>query len=68
MAFDPTEPDTVLLRRVHVRRDDDLEAVTEAIMNLIDDDEMIVVDLSRHDRRADVIELRSSRLIPRSQS
>jgi hypothetical protein len=38
-----------------------LEAVTDAITNLIADEATTVVDLSCHDRRADVIELRFAR-------
>ncbi|MFL6076980.1 MAG: hypothetical protein ACJ73S_26600 [Mycobacteriales bacterium] len=60
------EPPTELVRSFAVRRaDDDLDSLVNTIMELIDD-EAAVVDLSHHDRRADVIELRVASRAPRS--
>jgi hypothetical protein len=62
----PTEPDTALVRTFHIRRDDDPDALADDIVALLEP-EGVVLDLSRHDRRADVIELRMSRQARRSE-
>ncbi len=52
------EPPTTLVCSFAVRRaNDDLDSFVDTIIKLIDD-EATVVDLSHHDRRADIIELR----------
>jgi hypothetical protein len=52
------EPPTTLVRGFAVRRaDDDLNSFVDTIIKLIGD-EATVVDLSHHDLRADIIELR----------
>ena len=53
-----TEPQTTLVRSYAVRRDDDdLDAFLDVLMSLLEA-ERTVIDVSRYDRRADVIELR----------
>lgn len=53
-----TEPQTTLVRSYSVRRDDDdLDAFLDVLMSLLEADRT-VIDVSRYDRRADVIELR----------
>jgi hypothetical protein len=56
-GFDDTEPPTTLARTFAVRRDTDVEAFAAEVLALLDHGDT-VIDLSRHDRRADVIELR----------
>jgi hypothetical protein len=63
---DQAEPTTSLIRTFAVRRaDDNLNSFVDTIVKLIDG-APTVVDLSRHDRRADTIELRVVDRTPRS--
>jgi hypothetical protein len=62
-----TEPDTTLVRTFHVRRDDDPDALADDIVALLEP-EGAVLDLSRYDRRADVIELRMADQPRRSEA
>jgi hypothetical protein len=62
-----TEPDTTLVRTFHVRRDDDLDALVDDIMALLEQ-EGVVLDLTRYDRRADVIELHTANQARRSEA
>jgi hypothetical protein len=61
-----TEPNTTLVRTFHVRRDDDPDELAHNIMVLLEQEGM-VLDLSRYDRRADVIELRIADQAQRSE-
>lgn len=55
---DGIEPLATTVRTFAVRRDDDdLNAFADTIVALLEQDG-VLVDLSRHDRRADLIELR----------
>jgi len=55
---DDVEPVTTTIRTFAVRRDDDdLDVFADMIVGLLDHDRALV-DLSRHDQRADIIELR----------
>ncbi|GGK72476.1 hypothetical protein [Mangrovihabitans endophyticus] len=51
------EPMTILVCAFHVRRDDRLDSLADDIVALLEPDGT-VLDLSRFDRRADVVELR----------
>jgi hypothetical protein len=48
-----------LVQTIHVRRINDLNAVADTIAALLDADTGLV-DLSRYDQRADVIQLRAA--------
>ncbi len=62
------EPPTVPVRTFAVRRaDDDLDSFVDTIIELVDH-EATLVDLSHHDSRADVIELRVASQTRRSAS
>ena len=65
--MDPKEPETVLVQTFHVRREDVVARVADTIVDLLNA-ERAVIDLSRHDRRADVIELRLAEKPARSSA
>jgi hypothetical protein len=55
---DDVEPATTTIRTFAVRRDDDdLDVFVDTIVALLDQDR-VLIDLSHHDRRADIVELR----------
>jgi hypothetical protein len=56
---DRSEPELVVLERVPTRLSVDVDSVAVTVTELLDRGVMIV-DLSHHDHRADVIELRVS--------
>lgn len=51
------EPGMTLVRTFPVRRDDDPDTLADDIVSLLEP-EGAVLDLSRYDRRADIVELR----------
>ncbi len=57
--WNPEEPETTLVERYHVRRDDLVVPLADTILTLLEPAGS-VIDLSHHDRRADVIEVRVS--------
>jgi hypothetical protein len=63
----PYETETELIETMHVRRDPPLAPLVDDIVDLLEA-EGSVIDLSRHDRRGDVIELRVARPSGRSDS
>ncbi|GAA4714968.1 hypothetical protein [Phytohabitans rumicis] len=68
VGADEVEPLATTVRTFAVRRDDDdLDAFADTIVALLDQDG-VLVDLSRHDRRADLIELRVATSDPRSEA
>ncbi|MDQ7909095.1 hypothetical protein RB614_31690 [Phytohabitans sp. ZYX-F-186] len=68
LRADAVEPETTTVRTFAVRRDDDdLNTFVDTIIELLEHDG-VLVDLSRHDHRADLIELRVSTSEPRSQT
>ncbi|MCW6003479.1 hypothetical protein K1W54_02615 [Micromonospora sp. CPCC 205371] len=68
VGVDEVEPLATTVRTFAVRRDDDdLDAFADTIVALLDQDG-VLVDLSRHDRRADLIELRVATSDPRSEA
>lgn len=64
---DAVEPETTAVRTFAVRRDDDLNTFADTITELLEHD-AVLIDLSRHDRRADLIELRVATSEPRNQT
>jgi hypothetical protein len=55
-----------LVRTVHVRRDDDPGTLADDIVSLLEP-EGAVLDLSRYDRRADIVQVRVADQYRRSE-